>query len=55
MTTLNPYKKKSHLWIEKTRKIIRMFAEDITATSMSRLLWIERKTKKDLIFDDITV
>jgi transposase len=44
MTTLNPYKKKSHLWIAKTRKIIRMFAEDITATSTSKLLWIERKT-----------
>jgi len=44
MTSINPYKKKSHLWIAKSRKIIRMFAEDLTASTTSRLLKIERKT-----------
>ena len=44
MTTKNPYKKKSHLWVAKTRKIIRMFSEDLTATTTSKILWIERKT-----------
>jgi len=44
MTILNPYKKKSHLWVAKTRKIIRMFSEDLTATTTSKILWIERKT-----------
>ena len=44
MTTKNPYKKKSHLWSAITRKIIRMFSEDLTATTTSKLLWIERKT-----------
>lgn len=44
MTTKNTYKKKSHLDVWKTRKIIRYFAEDLTATTTSKLLWIERKT-----------
>jgi transposase len=44
MTYKNLYKKKSHLWIAKSRKIIRYFAEDLTATTTSKLLWIERKT-----------
>lgn len=44
MTSLNPYKGKSHLWIAETRKIIRMFAEDLTATTTSKLPKIERKT-----------
>lgn len=44
MTYKNPYKKKSHLWIVKSRKIIRYFSEDITAIKTSKLLKIERKT-----------
>lgn len=44
MSSKNPYKKKSHLDVWKTRKIICYFAEDLTATTTSKLLWIERKT-----------
>ena len=44
MTYKNPYRKKSHLETKKTRKIIRLFSEDLTATTTSRLLKIERKT-----------
>lgn len=44
MTYKNPYKKNSHLSVRKTRKIVRLFCEDLTATTTSRLLWIERKT-----------
>ena len=44
MTTKNPYRKNTHFWVLKTKKIIRYFAEDLTATTTSNLLWIERKT-----------
>lgn len=44
MTAKNPYRKKSHLELKKTRKLIEYFAEDLTAATTSRLLWIERKT-----------
>ena len=44
MTYKNPYRKNSHLSVQKTRQIIRLFCEDLTASSTSRLLWIERKT-----------
>ena len=44
MAYQNPYKKRSHLWVAKSRKIIRYFAEDLTATTTSKLLDIERKT-----------
>ena len=44
MTTKNPYRKKSHLWIAKTRQIITYFCEDISASKTSILLWIDRNT-----------
>ena len=44
MTTKNPYRKNSHLDVKKTREIIRYFAEDLSATSTSRLTWINRNT-----------
>ena len=44
MTNKNPYRKNSHLSLWRTRKIIRYFSEDLTATMTSKLLWIERKT-----------
>jgi len=47
MTTKNPYRKKSHFWTKQTRKIIRMFAEDLTASKTSNLLGIERRTIND--------
>jgi transposase-like protein len=47
MTTKNPYRKNSHFETKQTRKIIRMFAEDLTASKTSDLLGIERKTIND--------
>ena len=47
MSTKNPYRKNSHFWTKQTRKIIRMFAEDLTASKTSDLLGIERKTIND--------
>lgn len=44
MTTKNPYRKNSHVNVKKTREIIRYFAEDLSATSTSRLTWINRNT-----------
>lgn len=44
MTTKNPYRKNSHLDVKKTRQIIRYFSEDLSATSTSRLTWINRNT-----------
>lgn len=44
MTMKNPYRKNSHLRTWKTRQIMRLFCEDLTATTTSRLTWIERKT-----------
>lgn len=44
MITKNPYKKNARISTYLTRKIIRYFAEDLTATKTSSLLWIERKT-----------
>ncbi len=44
MTRKNPYKKSSHLSVWKSRKIIQYFCMDLTATTTSKLLSIERKT-----------
>jgi transposase len=44
MTYQNVYRKKTHLDIRKSRQIIRYFSEDLTASTSSKLLWIERKT-----------
>ena len=44
MTRKNPYRKNTHLSIAQIRKIIRYFGEDLTATTTSKLLRIERKT-----------
>ena len=44
MTTKNSYRKYSHLEIKKTRQLIRLFCEDLTATTASKLLWIRRWT-----------
>ena len=44
MTNKNPYRKSAHFWTGKTKQIIRLFCEDLTASSASRLLWIERKS-----------
>lgn len=44
MTKKNPYRKNSHLDVKKTREIVRYFAEDLSATSTSRLTWINRNT-----------
>ncbi len=44
MTDKNPYKKNSHLSVQKTRQIMKLFCEDLTASTTSKLLNIERKT-----------
>ena len=44
MTTKNPYRKNSHLSTQKTRQIMKLFCEDLTASTTSNLLNIERKT-----------
>jgi transposase-like protein len=44
MSTKNSYRKNSHFWTQKTREIMKFFAEDLTATQTSKLLWIERKS-----------
>ncbi|UFX83268.1 IS1595 family transposase [Candidatus Absconditicoccus praedator] len=40
----NPYRKNSHLSVQKTRQIMKLFCEDLTASTTSNLLNIERKT-----------
>ncbi len=47
MTTKNPYRKKSHLEVKKTRELLKLFCEDLSATSASRLSWINRNTVND--------
>jgi len=47
MTRKNPYRLRSRFGAGKTRKIIRLFSEDLTAYTTSRLLWIERNTIND--------
>lgn len=44
MNTKNPYKKNARISTYLSRKIIRYFSEDLTASKTSSLLWIERKT-----------
>lgn len=44
MTAKNPYRKNSHLEIKKTRELLKYFCEDLSASSTSRLTWINRNT-----------
>jgi len=44
MTAKNTYRKNSHLEIKKTRQLIRLFSEDLSASTTSRLTWINRNT-----------
>ena len=47
MTTKNPYRKNAHFWSLKSKEIIKYFCEDMSATLVARLIWINRNTIND--------
>jgi hypothetical protein len=60
MTTKNPYRKRSHLSVSKTRELIKYFCVDITASRTAILCNINPNTAEDrynylreLIYDEL--
>jgi hypothetical protein len=60
MTTKNPYRKRSHISVSKTRELIKYFAIDITASRAAILLGVHVNTAenrynyfREIIYDEL--
>lgn len=47
MKTKNPYRKKTRIWIRKTREIVKYFTLDLPASKTTEIVWLNAKTIDD--------